>query len=245
VQAADVSSRGPWFSWYLTKYLSREVLFSFFAGTTIFLLIMLMFQAVRLTEFVVMHQVPMGDVARMSCYLMLTFLPLAVPIAFLFAVLMGISRANSEGEILALQVTGISLRQIYFPVGIFSLGISFFCLYTALYTVPQGNRSFELMITKLSNDRVMSALKAGVFTEGFHGLTLFAEQTIPIKNEMRHVFIYDEREETRPLSITAQAGIIRPAGETGALTLRLTDGSIKNDDKKEENNVQQKIDFED
>jgi lipopolysaccharide export system permease protein len=244
VEPQDVKTRGAFFSWYLTKYLSIEVLFSFLLGTGIFLLIMLMFQAIRLSEFVVVHQVSVSDVGRMSVYLMLSFLPIAVPIAFLFSVLMGISRANSEGEIMALQVNGISLKQIYLPVGIFSVMVSLLCLYTALYTVPQGNRSFELLITKLSSERVMSALKPGVFSEGFHGLTLLAEQVVPIKNEMKRVFIYDEREETHPLAITAQAGILRYRNDIGVLTMRLTDGSIYIDQKKNEQTVQQKIDFE-
>ena len=235
--------RGRILSWYLTKYVSKEVVFSFFSGTTIFLMIMLMFQAIRLSEFVVVHQVALKDVWRLSLYLGLSFLPIAVPIAFLFAVLMGISRSNSEGEILALQVNGISLPQIYFPIGLFSLLVTAFCLYTSLYTVPRGNRAFELLITKLGNERVMAALKPGVFTEGFFGLVLFAEQIIPIKNEMKRIFIYDEREEAHPLSITAQAGLLKSVPEKGVLTLRLSNGAIHVENK-EVGGIQQKINFD-
>lgn len=234
--------RGRILSWSLTKYVSLDVLFTFFSGTTIFLLIMLMLQAIRLAEFVVVHQVALADVGRLSVYLGLSFLPVAVPLAFLFAVLMGMSRANSEGEILALQVNGISLPQIYLPTGIFSVFVSLTCLYTSLYSVPKGNRAFELLYTKLGSDRVMSALKPGVFMEGFFGLVLFAEQIVPIKNEMKRVFIYDERDEAHPLAITAQAGLLRNNAEKGLLTLRLTDGAI-HFDKKVDDGVEQKINF--
>lgn len=218
-------------SWNLAKYVLSEILPSFFTGITIFLLIMLMSQAIRLSEFVVIHHVGMRDIGAMSVYMMTSFLPIAIPIAFLFAVLMGISRANSEGEILALQVNGISLRQIFFPVGVLSVVVSVVCLYAALYTVPQGNRSFELLITRLRNERVMEALKPGVFNGAFHGLVLFAEHIVPVKNEMKRVFIYDEREESHPLAITAQAGLLKFAPEQGVLTLRLTNGSIHEDKK--------------
>jgi lipopolysaccharide export system permease protein len=90
-------------SWYLTKYMAVEVLGSLLVGTGVFLLIMLTFQAIRLSEFVVVHQVALKDVGKLSIYLMLSFVPIAVPIAFLFSVLMGISRANSEGEVVAMQ----------------------------------------------------------------------------------------------------------------------------------------------
>ncbi len=230
------------FTFQLSKYLFREVGMGFISGTTIFLFIMLMFQAIRLSDFVVVHQVSLADVGRLSVFLMLSFLPIAVPVAFLFSVIMGISRANSEGEILALQTSGIGLGQIFMPLAAFSVLVSFFCLYTALYTVPKGNRSFELLITKLGNERVMSALKPGVFVEGFFGLTLFAEQIVPARNEMSRVFIFDEREGSHPMAITAAAGILRMIPEEGALTLRLTNGTIHVDQRSEQA-ILQKIDF--
>ncbi|NBY19744.1 YjgP/YjgQ family permease [bacterium] len=230
-------------SWYLTKYMAVEVLGSFLMGTAIFLLIMLTFQAIRLSEFVVVHQVGMKDVGRISVYLMLSFVPIAVPIAFLFSVLMGISRANSEGEVVALQSNGISLFQMFLPLGIFSVVITLVTLYSALYSVPQGNRKFELLIEKLGNERAMAALKPGVFQEGFFGLVLFAEQIIPVKNELKKVFIYDERDESNPLAITAEAGLLKNIPQKSQLTLRLTQGSILVDSKKSEG-PQQKIDFD-
>ncbi len=229
-------------TWNLTKYVGNEVLWSFVSGTTIFLCILLMFQAIRLSEFIVIHQVAIQDVARISLYLMLSFMPIAIPIAFLFSVLMGISRANSEGEILALQVNGISLAQIYSPLFMFSIVVTGLCLYTALWTVPQGNRSFELMISKLRNERVMSALKPGVFMEGFYGLVVFAEHIVPVKNEMKRVFIYDEREEKHPIFISAQSGLLRNPSDKGVLTLRLSNGTIHLDHR-QAGGVQQLIDF--
>jgi lipopolysaccharide export system permease protein len=231
------------FSWYLTKYMAVEVLGSFLMGTAIFLFIMLTFQAIRLSEFIVVHQVGMKDVLKLSAYLMLSFIPIAVPISFLFSVLMGISRANSEGEVVALQATGVSLGQIFLPLGVFSVLVSAVALYSALISVPQGNRRFELLIEKLGNERVMAALKPGVFHQGFFGLVIFTEQIIPVKNELQKVFIYDERDEGNPLAITAQAGLLRSAPDRNILTLRLTQGSIFVDKKKLEG-PQQKIDFD-
>jgi lipopolysaccharide export system permease protein len=230
-------------SWQMAKYIARDVFFTFIMGTSIFLLILLMFQAIRLSEFVVLHQVPIATIGELCYNLMLSFIPIAVPVSFLFAVLMGISRANSEGEILALQVNGFRLRQIFFPLGAFSFIVTGFCVYAALYAVPRGNRAFELLIEKLGNEYVMAQLKPGVFLEGFFGLTLFAEHIVPVKNEMKRVFIYDEREENFPLAITAQAGILKNNPEKGAYTLRLTNGTIHVERKLAEG-IQQLINFD-
>lgn len=232
-----------WLSWQVARYLQREIVFSFVTGTTIFLLIMLLFQAIRLSEFVVVHQVSLWDVGKLSFHLLVSFLPLAVPIAFLFAVLIGIARANAEGELLALQVNGFSLPQVFFPLAVFSVLVSFTCLYLALYSVPQGNRKFELLFTKLMGQHVISQLKPGVFQSGFFGLTLYAEKIVPIKNEMKRVFLYDERELAHPLVITANEGILRGSAERGLITLRLTSGSIYVD-KRSPDGPLRKLDFD-
>lgn len=224
--------------------VSKEILPTLALGTIIFLLIMLMFQAIRLSDFLVAHQVGLTEVMRISGYLLLSFLPIAVPIAFLFSVLMGISRIKSEGEVLALQASGISLPQLFLPIGIISLAISVLCTYWALYTVPKGNRAFELMITRVGSERVISQMRPGVFQRGFFGLTILAEQITAMKSEMRKVFIYDERDEKNAVAISAKAGILRadPQNE-GVLTLRLSDGSIYLDQKTKEDPTK-KIDFD-
>jgi lipopolysaccharide export system permease protein len=218
----------PWkISPHLIIFVLKEIMPTFVLGTGIFLFIMLMFQAIRLSEFLVVHQVGLVGLVKISAYLLLSFLPIAVPIAFLFAVLMGTSRIQSEGEVLALQASGISLKQIYLPYILLATVVTGLCTYWALYTVPRGNRAFELIITKVSGEKVISQMRPGVFQEGFFGLVILAESITPLKNEMRKVFIYDQREENQPVAISAKAGILRsdPQGEH-QLTLRLSDGTI-------------------
>jgi len=228
----------------LSILLAKEILPTFFLGTVIFLFIMLMFQAIRLSEFLVAHQAGLKEILQISSFLLLSFLPIAVPIAFLFSVLMGVSRLQSEGEVLALQASGISLPQIFIPIGAFSILVSLLCTYWALYTVPKGNRAFELMITRVGSERVVSQMRPGVFQDGFFGLTILAEQITAVKSEMRKVFIYDERDEKNAVAITAKAGILRsdPQSE-GILTLRLSDGSIYLGQKTAEDPLK-KIDFD-
>lgn len=215
------------FSPHLFTFVLKEIVPTFVLGTGIFLFIMLMFQAIRLSEFLMVHQVGLVQLARISGYLLLSFLPIAVPIAFLFSVLMGTSRIQSEGEVLALQASGIGLRQLYLPYFLLALLVTAICTYWALFTVPRGNRAFELMITKVSGEKVISQMRPGVFQEGFFGLVILAESITPLKNEMRKVFIYDQRDENQPVAISAKAGLLRsdPQGEH-QLTLRLSDGAI-------------------
>ena len=90
-----------------------------------------------------------------------------------------------------------------------------------------GGIHFVSAITKLGSERVISQMKPGVFLDGFFGLTIFSEEVIPGRNEIKNVFIYDRRDEEHPLVITSKAGILKVDTKNPALiTLRLTDGSI-------------------
>lgn len=233
----------PLVSRYLLKYLFLEVGVGFLMGTVIFLLIMLAFQAIRLTDLIIFHQVSFAQMAQLSYYLMYSFLPLAIPVAFLFSVLLGISRANSEGEVLALQVNGVSIGQIFAPVLLFSALLTAFCLQASLYSVPKGNRGFELLVTKLSAKQMLAALRPGVFIEGFYGMVLFSERIDQAGAQMHRVFLYDERDPERPYAIAAQAGMLSGDPGKSRLTLRLLDGAI-HVDRPARDGVQQKITFD-
>jgi lipopolysaccharide export system permease protein len=232
-----------WFPpWLLFKFISLDVLVSFILGSAVFIFLMLTFQAIRLSEFLVIHQAGLSDILKITVYLLLSFVPIALPVAFLFAVLIGISRASADGEILALYMAGLSRIRIFTPVGCISVIVGTVCAYLSLYTVPRANRSFELMITKIDSERIIASLKPGVFLHGFYGLVLLAEQIIPGQNKMKRVFIYDNRDNTHPLTITAKDGVLKDFPDKGIRTLRLSNGTIHLE--KDAHSVnQQKIDF--
>ena len=235
--------KSPWLSWRLIRYLAGEILWSFLIGTSLFLGILLTFQIIRLSDFVILHHTSLTDVAGLCGGLLLSFVPIAVPISLLFSVLMGISRLHSEGELLALQANGCSRMRIFFPIGVLGGLVSSVCLVASLTWVPKGNRYFELLITKIASEKVMSQLKAGVFLKGFYGLVLFADKILPATNHMERVFLHDERDSAHPLTILANEGQLQAVPERGVLTLRLNQGTIY-PEKNDADGVQQRIDFD-
>lgn len=228
---------------YLYKFTWGEIVPSFLMGTSLFLMILLMAQAIRLSEFLVANQVNFKDIFNLCWYLMWSLVGTVIPVAFLFSVLIGISRAHSEGETVALQVSGVSLAQAYGPVAVLSLIVTLVSVYFSMYPVPHGNRKFELMITRFQQEKVMESLKPGVFIGGFHGLTLYAEQVIAAKNEMRRVFLFDDRDEAHPMAITAKKAVILSNPYEGLMLLRLSDGSVYEDKKNIDDDLL-RIDFE-
>jgi lipopolysaccharide export system permease protein len=120
----------------------------FFLGVISFVLILLMFQALRLTSFVLIHGMKITTVALMMTYLSTSFLPVLFPMSLLFTVLMTYGRLSADSEIVAFKAAGLNMWHIILPAIVLSVLVAFLSAQTAFHIAPWGNRQFEVMFTK-------------------------------------------------------------------------------------------------
>jgi lipopolysaccharide export system permease protein len=214
----------------LHRYILSEVFLPFVGALVFFVFVLLMFQIINLVDFFVVHKVSASWVVRLLGFLAISLLQPAIPIAFLLAVLLGIGRLSTDGEILAMQAAGLSLRQILRPV--LGGGIALFILGSCInaYLTPWATRMFRYELFRISNTKVMSTLKEGTFMEGFFDLMLYADVVDPKGNNLKRVFIYDSRDENNPTTVVATHGQILPnqlgTDGTPGVVLRLWDGKV-------------------
>ncbi|PIU01163.1 MAG: LPS export ABC transporter permease LptF [Bdellovibrionales bacterium CG10_big_fil_rev_8_21_14_0_10_45_34] len=208
------------------KYLFFELIPPLFIGVIVFVSILLMLQALRLTEFILLHGGEISVVAKLVTFMSISFLPAILPMSLLFAVLLTYGRLNTDSELVAMRSSGLSLFQIGMPAWILALLVSFFSLETTLRLAPWGNRQFEVLITEIGSTRVADTVREGVFTEGFYNLVVYADKVDTDEDLLRGVFIYDGR-SADPLTIVAKTGrIMSDTEDTLAKTLRLMDGTV-------------------
>ncbi|HUP58230.1 MAG TPA: LptF/LptG family permease [Bdellovibrionota bacterium] len=229
----------------IDSYLLSEVIGPFFGAVIFFLFISLMFQALRLTEFFIVHGVPGGMLFKMAGLLGLSFMPTALPVAFLVAVLVAFGRLSADGELVAMKACGIGILRLAVPVLGLATLVVLASLALNLQICPWGERTFKQMLIKVSNTKAVTSIKEGTFTSGFFDLLIFADKVDAQENKLFSVFIFDEREAKNPLTVVAREGEILPV-KTGsqfgaAAMLRLYDGSIHRNDL--EGNTYQKIGF--
>ncbi len=210
-------------------------------GTVVFLGLMWALQSLKFFEFVVLQQVSILNIFKLSYYLAQSAITIAIPVAFLFAIIWGISRAKSEGEILALEASGVSALSIYLPILLMSLALTGLCIWLSLFIVPNGQNRLEIMLRQMGVKTVISGFKTGTFTEGFAGMIFYAEEAE--NDQIKRVFIYDKREPNAHFAITAQSASLKKKKDEDAITLRLADGSIHVIPKGQQE-FQQKIDFD-
>jgi lipopolysaccharide export system permease protein len=229
----------------LDLYILSEVVPPFIGGIVFFLFIFLMFQVLRLADFFIVHGVSGWTLIKLTSLLTVSFLPIALPVAFLIAVLMAFGRLSSDSELVAMKATGFSLVRLSVPVFLLSLVVFVVSAGLNLEWVPWTLRNYKKNLIKVSNTKVVSSIREGTFTTGFFDMLIFADKVDSRTNQLKHVFIYDEREPKNPMTVVASTGEIIPVKTNNELStaavMKLFGGSIHRNDEVE--NTYQKIDF--
>ena len=209
------------------RYIVKELLTPFVMCVVIFTFILIMFQLLKFTEFLVVNGVSFWSVFMLVYYLIVAFLPITVPVSFLFSVLLVFSRLSSDNEILAFKASGISIYKLMVPVFSVSLLAGLVTFYVSFYGGPWGNRNFENSLHKIGTSKATIQIKEGFFNEGFlKDFVLYAGVVLPDDNVMEKVFVYDERDKDNPVVVNAKRSQLKIDSTTRRTELFLYDGFI-------------------
>ncbi len=127
-------------------YILSETIPSFLLGVFIFICVLLMFQALRLTEFMLVHGIKLSTILKIMGYMSISFLSMLMPMSLLFAILLTYNRFSMDSEIIAMKASGVNTSAITLPAFVFAIVVSLLSLQTAYYVVLWGNRQFEFFI---------------------------------------------------------------------------------------------------
>ncbi len=200
---------------------------SLLIGILVFIFILLMAQALRYTEFVLVHGVGIDVVARILLYLSISFLPALFPMSLLFAVVMAYGRLSNDSEIVALKASGMSMIWISLPAILMGSCVALVSAQTSFHVAPWGNRQFELLVAKVASTKATATIREGTFSEGFFDKVVYANQVDSKTGKLKNVFIYDEKQGELPITIIAKTGeVVQDPDTPNAVLIRLHDGDI-------------------
>ncbi|MDZ4677138.1 MAG: LPS export ABC transporter permease LptF [Oligoflexia bacterium] len=210
-------------------YIFWEMVPSFVLGNIVFIFILLMFQVLRLSEFIIIHGVGFATILKLVTYMTISFLPACIPISLLFSILLTYGRLSSDSEIVAFKASGLHMGHLLVPAVALGMIVAAVSAYVSFYGAPWGNRGFEVLFTRLANTKAAATIQEGVFSEGFFDLVLYADKVDSKHGRLKKVFIYDEREGSVPVTVIAQEGLLidsDPNFPGKGVTLRLVSGNI-------------------
>lgn len=214
------------------KYVFFEMLPGFILGIMVFVSILLLLQALRLAEFILIHGSEASVGLKLMVYMAVSFLPVILPMSLLFSVLMTYGRLSGDSEIVALRALGLSTRHLMIPALLLSALAGLASAQTSFYLAPWGNRQAELTVNDISKMKASATIREGVFSEGFFNLVVYANKVDTDSGYLEDVFIFDERNPTSPLTIIAKEGQLHTSkDQTGqSAFLRLLNGNIHRTD---------------
>ncbi|RYZ87244.1 MAG: LptF/LptG family permease, partial [Proteobacteria bacterium] len=164
-------------------------------------------------------------------FLLVPVISYIIPIALLFAVLLGFSRLSSDGEYSAMTAAGYSLRRAMVPVLIIATGAYALAIATSVYFEPWARReavrfTHEKVETQLDN-MLKYKMKQGVFQDDFLGYVLYAEKISPDHTQLENVMMAPGKDSQKEhFTLLAPTASIDGAVATGDLKMTFNYGII-------------------
>lgn len=210
-------------NWIIGRYLVREVALyttlGFLAATPVVMVPNLL---ARADEFLVA-----GVTARDQLDLAMCVIPLvvgyALPIAFLFGVMMAIGRLAGDLEITALRCCGVGTRAILLPILALGALVSAFTAYLMIEVEPRAKRG--LVEVGLRVAARGSLIEEGRFVSLGRRM-IYVKRRYPDLS-LEGVMISDSSQHNRTFHVFAERGQFVYDDTSGDLTLRLENGDMR------------------
>lgn len=209
----------------LNRYVFREILGPFILGLLVFSFVIIPRLPGKPLELLVQKNVSLQEVLLVLLYILPTILTFSIPMATLLAILIAFGRLSADNEITAIRSGGVSIRSLIRPVLIFAALTWSAAFFNANFWQPQSNHRLRDMRHEIALKSVSSAVRTGVFEEGFASLVLYIRDASPDKSIWKGVFVADMSQRDQPKITLAQTGTLFNDIRQRKLQLHLSNGA--------------------
>lgn len=204
-------------------YIFRQVLRPLAGSLLVALLVLLIERMLRLLDFVLGSNGPLGVVFEILAYLVPHYMALALPISLYLGILLGFNRLSRDGELDAFQSAGIGLARLSRSAFFIAFWVTLIAAVLFSHLKPYGRYAYQSVVFAISNASFQAFLRAGVFTE-IEGTTILVEGIDPDGVRFSKVFLYEQKADGKQAVITARDGGVNAASGDKEPLLYLFDG---------------------
>ncbi len=207
----------------LWRYILRDVLLHALLGLAVITLVLIVQNVLRFLDQLLGAGAGPGDVLQLVAAILPSYVPIAVPTALLFGVLVSFGRMSADGEIVAMRSSGISVYRMLPPVLALALVAALSTTYLVFEVEPHSRRNTKLLMRHVT--QAVRVVRPGSFISlGHH--TLYVNETGDESCPLRGVLMGDVSDPRRRRYISARCGNVEEDPASGALLLTLRDGAI-------------------
>lgn len=208
----------------LSKYLLKQGIIPFLAGSFLFTFILLMDRVFQLFDLLIGKEVGSFKVFMLFVYSLPFIIALTVPMGVLVSTIASYGRMSGDSEILALRALGINPVRLMVPSILMSVVIAIGMSLFNLYILPDSNYNLKQRLVEISRTRPSLRLYQGRFNEISKGYTLWADSINHAESRLKGIKVYEELKGEPPRVIYAREAKMFVAGDS--LTLLLSDGEF-------------------
>lgn len=162
-----------------SRYLIGEILPLYLAGLALLLLLLLGHYLLGVVAEVLARGAPVALVARFLLYSLPTAAAAGIPLALLFAALLGLARVSQDSELKAARMLGLGPRQFLVPMLVLGLSVTTLALVNNELIVPASQRrALEVQKDILLRSPETFLQERSFFTDAL-GRSIFMERLLP------------------------------------------------------------------
>ncbi len=166
-------------------------------------------------------------VAELIGYIMITLIPMGLPLATLFGAIMTMGNLGENYELLAMKSAGMSLMRILRPLLIVVGVIAVASFFISNNLVPYAWKQSRAIIYDVRRQKQNIEFQDGIFFNGIDGMSVRVERQRPEDNLLLDVLIYDNSGMARSntmKTVLADSGYIRLSDDKRNLVVWLFNG---------------------
>jgi lipopolysaccharide export system permease protein len=205
------------------RMLLREIALPLAVGVLAILQLLVLVQLLQLNEVVFSSSMRLSDLGRVTLAFAPHFLVLALPLAYMLGIQLGVGRLAADRELLGLSSAGFSPRQLFrVPVAI-AMGLALVVAAMTRWAEPWGLQQVNQVLNDVIKRNLQTGLLPGVFNDNLPRFMVYVADAEA--GRWRGVLIEDQVGDGSPLLVLADLGRIEDAGGE-ALRLHLDRGEL-------------------
>jgi len=213
----------------IQKYLSAHFIGPFVFSTLFFVIFLLTFQMFRIIRIVTSKGSDISMVLELMGHIAISFLPMAIPLSSLFAMIYTLNKLSEDSEVVAARSFGLKKSTLILPFFILSLLIAAMIFVLNRNLIPHSKTMFKNTIIQLTSEGNMTDIKSGQFFTEIPDITLFAEEVSDGGVKLKEVFILQKKPTGEHIIFAKRGALIKQSlGELRApgMRLHLEEGNI-------------------
>jgi LPS export ABC transporter permease LptF/LPS export ABC transporter permease LptG len=205
----------------LDRYVFRETLGPIFLGLAVYTFIMLVRFLFVSAEMIIERGVAAPVVGRMVLATLPNIMVLTLPMSLLFGLLTAVGRLSSDGELVAIRSSGVSLLSLYRPILLLSLALALANTAVSLYGVPWGNSELQRIRLEISSQSIARQVQPRIFYDNFEDKVLYIFNVDRNTQEWLGLFLADALPTSDGEVTLAERGRVKIAEDGERVILEL------------------------